>query len=115
MPGEAVELEVGGHTYRVVSPVAEDRLHELAEVVDTKLRSLVQPGRPIPTQALLFAALALADEAEQERKRRLDVERRSKEMLERVLTRIDETLETCGTLEAHLNGAEAAPAPQPDA
>jgi hypothetical protein len=41
---------------------------------------------------VLLAAIALAHELEEERARRVNVERRAKEMLHRVLGRIDEAL-----------------------
>jgi cell division protein ZapA len=87
-----VELRVGGQTYRVVASAEEQELLRLAQIVDAKLRDLTPPGRAISSQAMLLAALSLAHELEEERARRRDVERRSKEMLKHVLTRIDEAL-----------------------
>src|SRR6267154_921484 len=56
----AVELRVGGQTYRVVATAEEADLHRLADVVDDRLRKLTAPGRALSPQSLLLAALALA-------------------------------------------------------
>lgn len=87
-----VELRVGGQTYRVVASASEQELLRLAQVVDSKLRELTPKGRSISAQSMLLAAMALAHELEHERARRVDVERRSRELLERVLHRIDDVL-----------------------
>lgn len=87
-----VELRVGGQTYRVVASADERELARLAEVVDNKLRQLTPPGRTPSPQSILLAALALAHELEEERSRRRELERRSRETLGRMLARIDEVL-----------------------
>lgn len=96
MSGTPVELKIGGQTYRVLASAEEAELKRLAEIVDTRLRTLTTPGRQIAPQTLLLAALALAHDLEEERERRLRVEARAKEMLRSVLERIDGVLETCG-------------------
>jgi cell division protein ZapA len=93
MSGTPVELKVGGQVYRVVASSEEAELKRLAEIVDTRLRSLTAPGRPVSPQMMLLAALALAPDLEEERARRVRVETRAKEMLSRVLERIDSVLE----------------------
>ncbi|HEV8246340.1 MAG TPA: cell division protein ZapA [Polyangiaceae bacterium] len=93
MSGIPVELKIGGQTYRVVASAEETELQRLAEIVDSRLRSLTTPGRQVSQQTLLLAALALAHDLEEERTRRLKVEARAKEMLSSVLQRIDAVLE----------------------
>jgi cell division protein ZapA len=93
MSGIPVELRVGGQTYRVVASAEEHELRRLAEIVDARLRELSAPGRQIPPQALLLAAIALAHDLEQERELRRRVECRSREMLTSVLSRIDAALD----------------------
>jgi cell division protein ZapA len=88
----AVELRVGGQTYRVVASAEEPELRQLAAVVDAKLRELTPPGRAVSAQTMLLAAIALAHELEQERTRRQQLEQRSKEVIGRVLAQIDQTL-----------------------
>ncbi len=93
MSGTPVELKVGGQVYRVVASSEEAELKRLAEIVDTRLRSLASPGRQVSPQMMLLAALALAHDLEEERARRVRVESRAKEMLASVLERIDAVLE----------------------
>jgi cell division protein ZapA len=94
MSGTPVELKIGGQTYRVLASADEAELRRLAEIVDTRLRTLTTPGRQVSPQTLLLAALALAHDLEQERERRLHVEARAKEMLHSVLERIDAVLDS---------------------
>ena len=93
MPKSPVELRVGGQTYRVVATAEEADLHRLADVVDGRLRQLTAPGRTVSPQSLLLAALSLAHDLEDERKRRLRSEQRAREMLSGLLKRIDAALE----------------------
>jgi cell division protein ZapA len=93
MGGSPVELNVGGKTYRVVATAEEPVLQRLAALVDEKLRDLSGPGRPIAPQAMLLAAMTLAHELEEERTRRRHAERRTRDVLKRVLERIDAALD----------------------
>jgi cell division protein ZapA len=93
MASSPVELKVGGQTYRVVASAEETELRRLADLVDARLRGVSAPGRPIAPQSLLLAAISLAHELEEERRKRIQVEERSKQMLRTVLTRIDAALE----------------------
>ena len=81
MAGSPVELKVGGQTYRVVASAEETELRRLADLVDARLRSMSAPGRPISPQALLLAAISLAHDLEEEKRKRAQLEARSKEML----------------------------------
>ena len=107
MPKGPVELRVGGQTYRVVATAEEADLHRLADVVDARLRQLTAPGRSVSPQSLLLAALSLAHDLEDERKRRLQSEQRAREMLSSVVSRIDAALDA--------DSAELAAAPAPSA
>jgi cell division protein ZapA len=98
-----VELRVGGQTYRVVASAEEAELRRLADVVDSRLKELAGPGRAIAPQGLLLAAISLAHDVEEERTKRVAIERRSREMLTTLLTRIDTALEQ----------SEETPAPEP--
>ena len=93
MAGSPVELKVGGQTYRVVASAEETELRRLADLVDARLRSMSAPGRPISPQALLLAAISLAHDLEEEKRKRAQLETRSKEMLKSVLARIDAAIE----------------------
>jgi len=93
MAGSPVDLKVGGQTYRVVASAEEAELKRLADLVDARLRSVSAPGRPISPQSLLLAAISLAHDLEEEKRKRLALEVRSKEMLKSVLARIDAAIE----------------------
>lgn len=88
-----VELRIGGQSYKVVSSADEEELRRLADAVSAKVEELTPRGKVPPPQAVLLAAIALAHDLEQERARRAAVERRARDMLRRVLVRIDDVLE----------------------
>jgi cell division protein ZapA len=89
----AVQLQVAGQNYKVVSNAAEGELHRLAATVSAKVSELVPPGKTAPPQAVLLAAMALAHELETERSKRETLERRARDLLRRVLVRIDDALD----------------------
>ena len=90
-----VELKVAGHTYRVASTAGADELERLARVVERKLRELA-PSSAYHPQSMFLVAISLAHEVEQERARRLALEKRSREMLTTVLARVDAALDMTG-------------------
>jgi cell division protein ZapA len=98
-----VELRVGGQTFRVVASANADELQRLARIVDGKLRELALTSAFHP-QSMLLVAMTLAHEVEEERAKRRDVERRSREMLQRLLERVDSAM-------ALAEPAEPAPRP----
>jgi len=110
MAGSPVELKVGGQTYRVVASAEETELKRLADLVDTRLRSMSAPGRPISPQALLLAAISLAHDLEEEKRKRSQLEARSKEMLKSVLARIDAAIEASDE-KAESDGESSDPPP----
>jgi cell division protein ZapA len=93
MARRAVVLTIGSREYKVASSASDDELSRLAETVNAKLAEVVPPGRPEPPQALLLAALALAHDLEEERARTRALERKSRDLLRRVLVRLDNVLE----------------------
>jgi cell division protein ZapA len=93
MDGRPVSLRIAGQSYKVVSSAGEEDLQRLADTVTAKVEELTPRGKAITPQAIILAAIALAHELEEERARRLAVERRAKEMLRRVLGRIDDALD----------------------
>ena len=93
MDGRPVSLRIAGQSYKVVSSASEEELQRLADTVTAKVEELTPPGKATAPQAVILAAMALAHELEQERARRLHVERRAREMLRRVLGRIDDALD----------------------
>lgn len=107
-----VLLNVGGQPYRVVASVPEDTLRRLAAVVDEHIRAIVPRGKPVSPNAILLAAIALANEVEEERAKREQVESKSRDLLRRLLTRIDEALETPED-EPEVPDDDPSPAPPP--
>jgi cell division protein ZapA len=83
-----------------MSSAPEEDLARLAEMIEAKLGELVPRGRPAPAQAMLLAAMALAHEVEAERGLRESLERRTRDVLRRVLMRIDDALEPFEATEA---------------
>lgn len=94
MDARPVQLRIAGQSYKVVSSADEDDLQRLAETVSAKVAELTPRGKPASPQAMLLAAIALAHELEEERDRRVAVERRTRDMLRRVLVRIDDALDS---------------------
>ena len=76
-----------------MSSSSEEDLQRLASTVNAKVEELVPPGKTANGQAVLLAAIALAHELEEERAKRHEVERRAKDMLQRVLGRLDDALD----------------------
>jgi cell division protein ZapA len=96
MARRSVDLRIGGQSYRVVSSASEEELRRLASRVDQKVAELTPAGKSAPPQALALAAIALAHDLEVEQGRRLMLERRSRDMLRRVLVRVESALDTDG-------------------
>jgi cell division protein ZapA len=96
MERRPIDLRIAGQSYRVMSTAPEEDLRRLAQMVDAKVAELSPRGRTYAGQAgqaVLLAAIALAHELEAERGRREALERRTRELLQRVLGRIDDALE----------------------
>jgi cell division protein ZapA len=93
MDRRSVQLQIAGQSYKVVSTADEAELHRLADVVSAKVAEVVPRGRAVPPQAMLLAAMALAHELAEERGRREALERRTRDLLRRVLMRIDSALD----------------------
>ena len=91
--GRTVELRIAGNSYRVVSSAAEADLQRLAQVVGAKIAEVTPRGRPAQPQAMLLAAIALAHELEAQKEVKLRLERRTRDLLRRMLARVDAALE----------------------
>ena len=94
MERRAVQVRVGGQNLKVVSSADELELQKLADTVSQKLSEIAPAGKPAPPQAMLLAAISLAHDLEEERSRREGVERKARDLLRRVLVRIDDALES---------------------
>jgi cell division protein ZapA len=100
MERRTVEVRIAGQAYRVVSTARQADLNRLAEMVSAKVAEVTPRGRAVPPQAMLLAAMALAHEVEAEREQRQSVERRTRDLLRRVLVRIDNAMEPLEPVEA---------------
>ena len=94
MDRRTVQLQIAGQTYKVVSTADEGDLLRLAAAVSAKLSEVVPRGKAAPPQAMLLAAISLAHELEAERAKREALERRARDLLRRVLVRLDDALES---------------------
>jgi hypothetical protein len=122
-PGLPVSIRIGGTVYKVQSSASVEDVERLARQVDERLSQLSAPGRPPTPQSFLLVAMSFAHEAdearsaleaaesrarlelereraahreelERERRRRLSLEAETKELLHRVVDRIDDVLES---------------------
>jgi cell division protein ZapA len=94
MDRRTVQLQIAGQSYKVISSAPETELLRLAEAVNAKIAEVAPPGKALGPQAILLAAMSLAHELEAERERRLTLERKSRDMLRRVLVRIEDALDS---------------------
>ncbi len=90
----SIKLQVAGQQFRVTSTASEGDLERLAMVVDEKVNALTPTGKGKNAQSMLLAAMAFAHEIEEEREKRKSLERQTRDLLRRVLLRIDSVLET---------------------
>ena len=93
MSDKAVELNVAGQTCRVVTTADKTELEMLAAMVEDKLRTILAPGRPLTTQAMLLVAVALAHDVHEERNRREAVTVKAKQSLAQILERVNDVLD----------------------
>jgi cell division protein ZapA len=108
MDPRAVQLQVGGQQYRVVSSESEADLQRLADTLNSKLAALAGRQKPPPAQALLLVAMALAHELERERNRRVALEEQARTTLKRAIERIDNALASTSEDEGDLSDSDAA-------
>jgi len=89
MERRTVELSVGGQSYRVVSSAPEEVVRRAASLVSAKVEELGGSRN-----SLFLVAMALANEALEEHDRRLSVERRTRDLLRRLLVRVEHILDS---------------------
>jgi cell division protein ZapA len=93
MTRRTVPLTIGAREYKVVSSAEPEELQRLAAVVNAKLAAVAQGSRLDPAHVLVLAALALAHDLDEEQGRARHIERKSRDMLRRVLVRLDSVLD----------------------
>ncbi len=94
MDRRTVEIRIGGQNVRVVSSAPVEELQRLAGMVNAKMGEVSPPGRSAPPQALVLAAMALAHDLAAEREQRQGLERRTRDLMRRLLVRIDSALDS---------------------
>jgi len=94
MSDRAVELDVAGTRCRVVTTASEEELQQLADMVTEKLAAVLPSGRQATTQAMLLAAVALANEVKDQRARAETIARKAKTVLEQLLARVDGVIDS---------------------
>jgi cell division protein ZapA len=100
MTNKAVELNVAGQSCRVVTTADQSELQALAAMVEEKLAAVLQPGRPVDTRSMLLAAVALANDAREQKRRADAIAARAKTALQGLMTRVDDALEHTDRLAA---------------
>ncbi|CAN5118631.1 hypothetical protein BH09MYX1_BH09MYX1_54270 [soil metagenome] len=93
MERHPVQLKVGGQIHKVVSSANEEDLRRLAAVVEGRIHELTPKGKGVAPNAILLAAIALANDLEEERAKRVQLERKMRDLLRRVLLRVDDALD----------------------
>ncbi|MBX3275064.1 MAG: cell division protein ZapA [Sandaracinaceae bacterium] len=90
-----VTLEIAGSKYRMTSDADEEHLHSLARMINDRIDDLGPKAQrtATPAQLLAVVALGLADDLVTAERRRQDVERMTRETVERAIARIDERLD----------------------
>ncbi len=89
---KAVELSVAGQRCRVVTSANEAELKILTDMVECKLAGIVKPGRPLTTQAMILAAVALANDVIEHKRRADAVAGAATTALQQLLARVDTAL-----------------------
>ncbi len=107
-----MQLQIAGQNYKVVSSATEGDLLRLAATVTAKLAEVVPRGKPVPPQAMLLAAISLAHELELEQSKREALERRARDLLRRVLVRLDDAIEPADDDEDPDDENDAEPEPE---
>lgn len=87
-----MQLRVGGQVYKVSASATEEELLRLAAVIDAKLC-----GRPATPQNMFLAAMAIAHDLEEAQAKADSITQRSRDVVGRVLQRVDVALANLGT------------------
>lgn len=93
MAARPIELRVGGQTYRVLSSAGKEELEALARRVDDKLRELVPPGKSPGPNAMLLAAIAFANDLQEEQARSERLAARARDAVGAMVARVDQAIE----------------------
>ncbi len=93
MERRAIQLRVAGQTYKVLSTSDEDELRHLAALVDNRVGALVPKGKRCPGTRSCSLPSPWRTISRRKRSVRQSLERKMRDVLRRVLMRIDHALE----------------------
>ncbi|MDX2348370.1 MAG: cell division protein ZapA [Nitrospirota bacterium] len=92
---KTIEVEVFGHRFSLQGEGDEAYFHELAEYVDTQMRTLAkQTKTSTPTKLAILAAINVTDELFRQQRHRESGETEMERRAQLLVERIDEHLET---------------------
>lgn len=94
MTDRPISLSVGGTTYRVLSDADPEALQSLAAIVDARIHACDPARRLSPSQALLYAALILAEDLDTEKRARQALQTQVKSVLTDILRWTDAAMES---------------------
>ena len=95
MTTKTIEVEVFGHRFSLQGEGDEAYFHELAEYVDTQMRTLAkQTKTSTPTKLAILAAINVTDELFRQQRHRESGETEMERRAQLLVERIDEHLET---------------------
>lgn len=88
-----VEIKVFGQTYTVKTDAEEDHIQKVAQYVNEKMEEVLKKTRSVSTlNVAILTALNIADDLIREREKRIEflreVESKSKELIEKIDTKI---------------------------
>jgi cell division protein ZapA (FtsZ GTPase activity inhibitor) len=93
MSSAPVEISVAGQAYRLRTDADPAKLRRLASIVDEQVRACDPNSKLSPAQALLYAALTLAEQLDDARAQSLSRETEARSSLQGILHRIDAALD----------------------
>ena len=92
---KTIEVEVFGHRFSLQGEGDEAYFHELAEYVDTQMRTLAkQTKTSTPTKLAILTAINVTDELFRQQRNRESGETEMERRAQLLVERIDEHLET---------------------
>jgi cell division protein ZapA (FtsZ GTPase activity inhibitor) len=87
-----ISFSVGGRMYKVVTSASEQEILHLAGIVDERMKSMAG-SRPPTLEVAVLTAVSLAHDAEAHRKRADEIAAGARNVVGRMLDRIDAALE----------------------
>jgi cell division protein ZapA len=88
---KSVVVHIAGQRYVVRSDAKKSYIETLAKYVDNRVREVKSASKPVPSQSLaVLAALNIADELFQEKKKRRQLKQRIKEKSVAILGYLDQ-------------------------